>query len=356
MLRALPKCKPIYLTQNTHMFSPQAQSLTQYNTFGIDATANYFAQMDSMPSLMEAIEYAKINHKTIRVLGGGSNILLTTNPDDFILHNAFMGKEVVDETDDSIVLKIGAGENWHQTVLYCVENGYGGIENLSLIPGNVGASPIQNIGAYGVEVKDRIVSVEAVDLQTGEVKVFANAECKFAYRDSIFKSQFPGKYFIKSVSFRLDKTNHTLLTHYGAIAQELEKMGVKSPSIKDLSNAVIAIRQSKLPDPKKLGNSGSFFKNPIVTKLEADTLLANHPEAPNYPAGDKVKLAAGWLIEQCGWKGKIVGSCGVHAKQALVLVNYGGATGQEIFDLSSQVLASVKAKFNIDLEREVNVW
>lgn len=338
------------------MFSPRAQSLTQYNTFGIDAMAHCFTEIASMPALLEAIEYAKEEQKTIRVLGGGSNILLTKNAEDFILHNAFVGIEVGEETEDIIVLKIGAGENWHQTVLYCVENGFGGLENLSLIPGNVGASPIQNIGAYGVEVKDRIVNVEAVDLQTGEVKVFANAECKFAYRDSIFKSQFPGKYFIKSVSFRLDKTNHELLTHYGAIAQELEKMEVNTPSIKDLSDAVIAIRQSKLPDPKKLGNSGSFFKNPIVSKSVADTLLANYPEAPNYPTGENVKLAAGWLIEQCGWKGKVVGNCGVHAKQALVLVNYGGATGKEIYDLSTSVLASVKAKFGIDLEREVNVW
>jgi UDP-N-acetylmuramate dehydrogenase len=338
------------------MFSPQAQSLTQYNTFGIDVTANYFTKIDSMPTLLEAIRYARKEQKTIRVLGGGSNILLTKNPDDFILHNGFTGIETVEENDDAIVLKIGAGENWHQTVLFCVENGYGGIENLSLIPGNVGASPIQNIGAYGVEVKDRIVSVEAVDLQTGEVETFANEECNFAYRDSIFKSQFPGKYMVKSVSFRLDKKNHQLLTHYGAIAQELEIMGVKDPCIKDLSNAVISIRQSKLPDPRKLGNSGSFFKNPIVSKVQAEALLAKHPEAPNYPAGENVKFAAGWLIEQCGWKGKVVGNCGVHAKQALVLVNYGGATGQEIFDLSTEVLASVKAKFGVDLEREVNVW
>lgn len=338
------------------MFSPQVQSLVQYNTFGINVTAHCFAAVASDSELMQAIEFAKQNQKNIRVLGGGSNILLTKNPDDFILHNAFAGIETVEENENHITLKIGAGENWHETVLYCVENGYAGLENLSLIPGNVGASPIQNIGAYGVEVKDRIVSVEALDLLTGEQNIFSNTECKFGYRDSIFKSHFPGKYLIKSVSFKLDKTNHKLSTHYGVIAQELEKMGVKNPSIKDLSNAVIAIRQSKLPDPKELGNSGSFFKNPVVSKSEADVLLAKHPEAPNYPAGESVKLAAGWLIEQCGWKGKVVGNCGVHAKQALVLVNYGGATGQEIFDLSSQVLASVKAKFNIDLEREVNVW
>lgn len=338
------------------MFSPQAQSLINYNTFGIDVHADCFATVSSLADVLAAMAFAKENAKKLRVLGGGSNILLTQNPEDLIIHNAFMGIDVVSETDENITLKIGAGENWHQTVLHCVDNGFAGIENLSLIPGNVGASPIQNIGAYGVEVKDRITEVEAIDLQTGEVNVFTNEECKFGYRDSIFKSVFPGRFMVKSVSFKLDKTNHKLLTHYGSIAEELQVMGIENPTIKDLSNAVIAIRQSKLPDPKKLGNSGSFFKNPVVSPSTAKTLLTSFPEAPNYPAGSNVKLAAGWLIEQCGWKGKVVGHCGVHAKQALVLVNYGGATGQEIYDLSTEVLASVKAKFGIDLEREVNVW
>ena len=338
------------------MFSPQGQSLINYNTFGIDVHADSFSTVSNLADVQAAMAFSNESGKKLRVLGGGSNILLTKNLKDLIIHNAFMGIETVSETDENITLKIGAGENWHHTVLHCVGCGYAGLENLSLIPGNVGASPIQNIGAYGVEVKDRITEVETIDLQTGEVNVFANEECKFAYRDSIFKSVFPGRYMVKSVSFRLDKTNHKLLTHYGSIAEELQAMGIENPTIKDLSNAVIAIRQSKLPDPKKLGNSGSFFKNPIVSSETAKTLLTSFPEAPNYPAGNHVKLAAGWLIEQCGWKGKVVGHCGVHAKQALVLVNYGGATGQEIYDLSTDVLASVKAKFGIDLEREVNVW
>lgn len=344
------------MAQIKHMFSPQATQLKTYNTFGINVSAPLFAAVSSKQDVIDAIAYAKKNDLKLRVLGGGSNILLTKNPTDCIIYNNFKGIEVLQENADKIVLKIGAGENWHETVLYCVNNGYAGLENLSLIPGKVGASPIQNIGAYGVEVKDRITEVEAIDLSTGNTQIFNNADCKFAYRDSVFKSQFPGKYLVASVTFALDKTYHKILSHYGSIAEELESMGIKKPSIKDLSNAVIAIRQSKLPDPKELGNSGSFFKNPIVDKNLANKVLKNYAQAPNYHAGENIKLAAGWLIEQCGWKGKVVGNCGVHKKQALVLVNYGGASGQEIYDLSTAVLQSVKEKFGVDLEREVNVW
>ena len=255
------------------------------------------------------------------------------------------------------MIEAGAGMNWHSFVLSCIEKNFGGLENLSLIPGNVGASPMQNIGAYGVEIKDVFEYLDAVNIATGKVERFYKADCAFGYRESIFKRSLKDKYIICHVAFRLSKTKHDLNTSYGAIESELEKMKITNPTIRDVSNAVIAIRQSKLPDPNEIGNAGSFFKNPVVPKNNLTKLLKKYPNIPYYPApNDKVKLAAGWLIEQAGWKGKTYdGRYGVHAKQALVLVNYKNTTGQEILDLSNEIISDVKFKFDVTLEREVNI-
>lgn len=345
------------MAQIKHMFKPSAVQLKPYNTFGIEAEAKHFAQVSDFNALISALDYADKNTLNLRVLGGGSNVLFTKNVDDCIIYNQFKGIEIVDENNEDVFLKIGAGENWHESVLFCIQNNYGGLENLSLIPGLVGASPIQNIGAYGVEVKDRIYEVHTVDLHSGKKVSFKNEECQFAYRDSFFKSIKPKQYFITAVVFKLTKSKHKILSHYGSIQSELDEKSIKKATIKDISNAVIAIRKSKLPDPKELGNSGSFFKNPVLKSVDADKILDTFKDAPNYPsANGMVKLAAGWLIEQSGWKGKRVGECGVHSKQALVLVNYGKAKGEDIFNLSEEVIQSVFEKFGVKLEREVNIW
>jgi UDP-N-acetylmuramate dehydrogenase len=287
--------------------------------------------------------------------GGGSNILLTKPVNALVLKNAVKGIEVVNETSDYLDIKAGAGEIWHEFVAYTVANGWGGIENLSLIPGSVGASPMQNIGAYGVEIKDVFVSLEAYELATGKIEVFSNAACEFGYRESVFKRNLKGKYVILSVTYRLQK-NPQFRTSYGAIQSELEVMGINELSVAAISKAVIAIRQSKLPNPEVLGNAGSFFKNPVVTHEKAMDLLNSFPDLPHYVQTDgSEKLAAGWLIEKAGLKGKRIGQCGVHDKQALVLVNYGGATGKEIYALSQLVLDTVLEKFGVQLEREVNI-
>jgi len=253
------------------------------------------------------------------------------------------------------MVKASAGENWHEFVTYCVNEGFGGLENLSLIPGNVGSCPIQNIGAYGVEVKDSFHSLEAIDLQTGELVVFSNEECRFGYRDSIFKRDLKGKFAIWSVTFEL-KLNPVVHIEYGAIKQELEAMGTGNPGIADVSNAVCSIRQKKLPDPEVLGNAGSFFKNPTVDQKFAEKLVESFPKMVFYPTGaDRIKLAAGWLIEQCGWKGHREGDAGVHENQALVLVNYGNATGSNILTLAHRIQNSVYERFGVKLDMEVNV-
>lgn len=327
-------------------------SLKPYNTFGIDVQANQFVEVSDQTELKEILE---LNKEPLLILGGGSNILLTKNYDGLVLKNNFKGIEIIKETKEDVILKVGGGEVWHEFVLYCVNNNFAGIENLSLIPGNIGASPMQNIGAYGVEVKDVITEVEAISLKDFSVRNFTNHECEFGYRTSIFKTTEKGNYFISSVTFRLKK-RPTINTSYGAINSELESRGIKKPTIKDVSEAVIAIRQSKLPDPAKIGNSGSFFKNPLITKDHLQKIQLEFEDVPNYLQEDgDYKIAAGWLIEQCGWKGKKISSYGVHSKQALVLVNYGGASGKEIFDLSSEIIKSVENKFNISLEREVNI-
>lgn len=327
-------------------------SLKPYNTFGIDVKANQFIEITDKSELKPVLES---NNLPLLILGGGSNLLLTKDYDGLVVKNNIKGIELLEEDNDSVLLKVGAGENWHEFVMYCISNHYCGIENLSLIPGNVGASPMQNIGAYGVEVKDLITKVEAVNLKDFKVREFSNIECAFGYRTSIFKTSEKGNYFISAVTFKLSKTPN-LNTSYGAIDGELKARGITNPTIKDVSDAVIAIRQSKLPDPSEIGNSGSFFKNPVVSVEMKNAILEKFENAPNYPQPDGTfKMAAGWLIEQCGWKGKMIKNYGVHDKQALVLVNHGGAKGSDIYQLSEDIIRSVKNKFNITLEREVNI-
>ena len=283
-------------------------------------------------------------------------MLLTKDIEKLVVHLNLKGISIDRENHNDIYLTVNAGENWHEFVLWCVSQNYGGIENLSLIPGNVGTCPIQNIGAYGVEVKDTITRVEAIDIKTGKLIEFSNTECKFGYRNSIFKNEAKGKYIITSVSFLLTKDEHNLNTSYGAIETELASKKITNPTIKDVSDAVIAIRQSKLPDPKKIGNSGSFFKNPVISKEHFDKLQSTFPSIPSYVISDtEIKVPAGWLIEQSGFKGKRFGEYGVHEKQALVLVNYGDATGKEIYELAQEIQNTIEKKFDINLEIEVNI-
>lgn len=328
-------------------------SLKSLNTFGIDVKASYFSRFSTTEELSKLFQEYK--SFPFLIIGGGSNLLLTKDFDGIVLKNEILGKNIIEETSDSVIVKIGGGENWHEFVLWAVDNNFGGIENLSLIPGSVGASPMQNIGAYGVEIKDVFDHLYAYHIETGETQKFTLEECQFGYRESVFKRALKNQYVITEVCFRLEK-NRKVNTTYGAIEQELQKMEINSPSIRDVSNAVIAIRQSKLPNPAELGNAGSFFKNPVVEQSIADSILEKFPNAPIYPAENgKKKLAAGWLIENAGWKGKTVGSCGVHKLQALVLVNYGGSRGNEIYDLSSSIISDIQQKFGVTLEREVNI-
>lgn len=328
-------------------------SLKPYNTFGIEVTARRFARFSSAGELQELLSLHK---GALLVLGGGSNILFTKNVDGLVLHNAIAGIEKIKEDKDYIYVKAGAGESWHGFVVHCLANSWAGVENLSLIPGNIGASPMQNIGAYGVEIKDVFHELEAFDLQEKNIVTFGLNDCGFGYRESVFKRQYKDRFVILNVTYRLYKQPRFAIS-YGAIEQELEKMGVKNLSIQAVSQAVIRIRSSKLPDPKEIGNAGSFFKNPSVPAARYELLKAQCPGIVGYPnAGDTVKLAAGWLIEQCGWKGYRKGDAGCHAKQALVLVNYGHASGAEIYDLSAAIKESVKEKFGVELEREVNIY
>ncbi|WP_130736448.1 UDP-N-acetylmuramate dehydrogenase [Flavobacterium sp. J27] len=327
-------------------------SLKNYNTFGINAKANQFVAVHSKEELASVLQ----NHNDIFILGGGSNMLLTRNIEKLVIHVALKGIEIVDTNEDFVWVKANAGENWHEFVLYCIEKNYGGIENLSLIPGNVGTTPIQNIGAYGVEIKDTFFCCEAMEIATQKLVTFDKESCVFGYRESIFKNELKNKYIITSVTFKLTKKNHYLNTSYGAIETELNTQNITSPTLKDISNAVIAIRKSKLPDPKELGNSGSFFKNPIVSKSSYEKAKANYPEIPHYPISDtEVKVPAGWLIEQAGFKGKRFGDAGIHKNQALVLVNYGTATGAEILAVAKEIQQAIFEKFGIAIEAEVNI-
>ena len=328
------------------------KNLKEYNTFGISVKAEMFAVFSSIEELKQILSFR--NDKKLLVLGGGSNLLLTKDFEGLVIKNEIKRFEVIEESASEVIVESGAGENWHEFVLNCIDKGFGGIENLSLIPGSVGASPMQNIGAYGVEIKDVFESLSAYHIASGEIHYFDKTKCEFGYRESIFKNKVKGEYIILTVTFRLTK-NPTINSSYGAINEQLKVMGIQVPTIKELSAAVIAIRQSKLPDPKIIGNAGSFFKNPTVEIALLEQIQKNYPDIPNYPALNGRKLAAGWLIEKAGWKGRTVGNYGVHKLQALVLVNYGNCTGQEIFDLSSQIIQDVFEKFGVLLEREVNI-
>jgi UDP-N-acetylmuramate dehydrogenase len=330
-------------------------SLLPYNTFRIDVKTRYFSTFSNTDELAELLTF-NFQLSTLKfILGGGSNILFIKDYDGLVLKNEIKGIELQHEDGDHVYVKAGAGENWHQFVLHCIDHNWAGIENLSLIPGNVGASPIQNIGAYGVELEDVFWSLEAFHLQERKIHTFTGTDCEFDYRDSVFKNRYKDEFVILSVTFQLKK-KPIFHTSYGAITEELEKMGVKEPNIRAVSQAVINIRSSKLPDPKIIANSGSFFKNPEVSPVKYEELKLKFPDIIAYPlAKGTVKLAAGWMIEQCGWKGYRKGDAGCHAKQALVLVNYGNATGKEIYDLSEEILQSVKNKFEVVLEREVNI-
>ncbi|HBI00274.1 MAG TPA: UDP-N-acetylmuramate dehydrogenase [Flavobacterium sp.] len=329
-------------------------SLKNYNTFGIEAKAKEFVTVHSTDELIEILQQYPTSKKFI--LGGGSNMLLTQDIDALVIHLDLKGKKVIDENDEFVWVESQAGENWHEFVLWTIEQNFGGLENLSLIPGNVGTTPIQNIGAYGVEIKDTFVLCEAIHIETQELLVFTNEKCKFGYRESIFKNEIKDEFIITSVVFKLTKRNHKLNTSYGAIEAELEKQHIKNPSLKDVSNAVIAIRQSKLPNPKELGNSGSFFKNPVILKSDFEKIQQNFPDMPHYVVSEtEVKVPAGWLIEQAGFKGKRFGDAGIHKNQALVLVNYGNATGQEILAVSKNIQKTIFDTYGISIEAEVNV-
>jgi UDP-N-acetylmuramate dehydrogenase len=332
-------------------------SLKPYNTFGINVTARYFAKFTSSAELAELFHFDSENKEvTTLVLGGGSNILLTQDYKGLVAINEMRGIEVVNEDAQHIYVQAAAGGNWHRFVMYCIENNFAGVENLSLIWGSVGASPMQNIGAYGAEIKDVFYELEAYDIKEKKLRIFTGKDCEFGYRESVFKTKYKGKYVITSVTFKLNK-HPVFNTSYGAIQQELDKMGVREVTLAAVSQAVINIRQSKLPDPKETGNAGSFFKNPTIPKEQFERLQAKFPGIVGHPAKDNaVKAAAGWLIEQCGWKGYRKGDAGCHPKQALVLVNYGNASGIDIYNLSTEIMHSVESTFGIILEREVNVF
>jgi UDP-N-acetylmuramate dehydrogenase len=329
-------------------------SLKEHNTFGIDAKARLYSNVTSLDDLKEVLYQNK--SKPLFILGGGSNMLLTQDITAHVLHINIKGITVSHELENHVFVDAKAGENWHEFVLWCLERDYGGVENLSLIPGNIGTAPMQNIGAYGVELKDIFHSCEAIDIKTLELKTFTKDDCQFGYRESVFKQTLKGKYIITSVCLKLTKHSHQLSMDYGAITSELKKLGITKPTIKNISEAVINIRQSKLPDPKQIGNSGSFFKNPVINNLQFLKLQKLFPEVPHYVVTDnEIKVPAGWLIETAGFKGKRFNNYGIHNKQALVLVNYGNASGKDIFKLAQLIQKTVLRLFGIAIETEVNV-
>jgi UDP-N-acetylmuramate dehydrogenase len=341
--------KPIKIEENIN--------LQPYNTFGIEVKAKFFIAIESVDQLKELIHSDVYKKEKRLVVGGGSNILFTRDFPGLVIKISIQGIDIVKETDTHIWIKSGAGVNWHDLVMYSIDRHWGGLENLSLIPGTVGAAPMQNIGAYGIEIKNVVDQVECIDVITGEVRYFNNEECRFGYRESVFKQELKEKYFISSVTLSVTKKNHQLNTSYGAIQETLLQRNIHHASIRDVSDAVIFIRQSKLPDPKLIGNAGSFFKNPIISNKKYQELKQSYPDIPGYsPVNQEVKIPAGWLIEQCGWKGKTINNIGVHKHQALVLVNYGGGNGNEIFQLAEKIKQSVKEKFGIALMSEVNIF
>lgn len=337
------------------------QSLAPYTTFGIDESAEHFVNVTSLDEMKACCLLCQEEKIPLHILGGGSNILLTNSLKGLTVHNNIKGIQIIDENDTHIEIQFASGEIWHECVLWCVERNYGGIENMSLIPGTIGAAPIQNIGAYGVELKDVFVELEALHLQHQTLKKFTLSECQFGYRDSIFKQAEKGNYFILSVTLRMSK-HPTCNIQYGQITEELAKLQKSEFTIQDVSKAVMTIRQSKLPDPAVIGNAGSFFKNPVIDETHYQQLKLKYPSIPGYVSGSYMKIPAGWLIEHSGpneqesWKGYTENEIGVHKQQALVLVNYGHAKGEMIFHLSERIIASVLQKFDIQLEREVNIW
>ena len=321
---------------------------------GVQANAQYFASVTSADELRQLLLQPDYKILPKLMLGGGSNLLFVNDFEGLVIHLNIKGRAVIEENEKELLLQVGAGENWHETVMFAVENGWGGIENLSLIPGSVGAAPIQNIGAYGVELEEVFESLEAIDLETGISKSFDKKACNFEYRDSVFKKELKGKYIITDVTLRLQK-DPEVNTTYRVLSESLEEKGISDPTIKDISETVIEIRQSKLPDPAEIGNTGSFFKNPVIPAKVFKELQKEYPEIPNYSAGDQIKIPAAWLIDRCGWKGKQIGDAGVHKVHALVIVNYGNATGAEIIELAEKIRSSVFDKFGIVLIPEVNI-
>jgi UDP-N-acetylmuramate dehydrogenase len=331
-------------------------NLKAYNTFGINATARWFADVTTVDEFKELIQSPVYKNNNVLILGGGSNVLFTRDFDGLVIHNSIKGIEVVDRSEHHSTIKVGSGEVLHDFVMYAIANDFGGVENLSLIPGTVGAAPMQNIGAYGVEVKEVIVKVDAVDRATGETRSFSRDECMFGYRESVFKHALKEKFFISSVTLSLTNNNHQLNVSYGAINDTLKQMNVLQPTIRDVSDAVIAIRRSKLPDPKVIGNAGSFFKNPVIDAKKYHELKERFPSIPGYTSDNQeVKVPAGWLIEQCSMKGFRDGDVGVHQQQALVLVNYDNGSGEKILALSKKIQHIVKETFDIELSAEVNI-
>lgn len=337
----------------SNMYIQENVSLLPFNTFGIDQKARFLAVVKSRDEVTQALVYAKERRWPLFILGGGSNILLRADLEALVLKIEIKGKNLLSETGSDVLVEVGAGENWHEFVLYCIDRGWAGVENLSLIPGTVGASPMQNIGAYGVEIKEVFDHLWAINRETLRLERFDREECHFGYRESVFKNTLKDQYIITEVVFRLSK-NPTLHTSYGAIQDILREKGLANPGIRDVSDAVVQIRQSKLPDPKQIGNAGSFFKNPSIPLAQFEALKLRYPEIPGFPKEETVKVPAAWLIEKAGWKGKRFGSVGVHSKQPLVLVNYGGGKGEEIASLSQDIQQSVVGKFGIRLQPEVN--
>ncbi|MFH0985536.1 MAG: UDP-N-acetylmuramate dehydrogenase [Candidatus Omnitrophota bacterium] len=339
----------------------QNRSLKSLNTFGIDAAAQYFVEIHSIEELRELLNDSRFPDGKKLILGGGSNILLTGDFDGWVVKNSIPGIEIASETGTEVIVKAGAGKDWHELVLGCIELNYGGLENLSLIPGLVGAAPVQNIGAYGAELRDVFHELEAVEIASGNLVKFSAKDCAFGYRDSIFKHKFAGQFFITSVSFKLTKlsahgVHYAFRTEYGDVRATLDAMKIQRLSLQAVSDAICQLRRARLPDPKELGNAGSFFKNPFVPKDQGDAFLSRYPEMPHYPQPDgTLKIPAGWLVEECGWKGKMFGPMGCYKTQALVIVNYGGATGWEILELSRAIVDSVMEKFGIELSCEVNI-
>ncbi len=330
--------------------------LQPFNTFGLKVFARHLVVVRSVEEANTLFKSPLFKENKSLILGGGSNVLFTKDFTGLVVKVEIKGIEIVSENDEVVTLKVGAGENWHGFVMYCVERDWGGVENLSLIPGTVGAAPIQNIGAYGVEIKNIISQVDAIEISSGTTRTFTNAECRFGYRDSIFKQEAKDKYLISSITLTLTKKNHRFNTSYGAIEETMNRHGDRPLSVKNISDAVIQIRRTKLPDPAQIGNAGSFFKNPSISSELYDFIKKSFPSFPSYPsANGLVKVPAGWLIEQCGWKGKTFNNIGVHQHQALVLVNYGDGSGEKIWQLAMDICASVKEKFNISLQAEVNV-